>query len=107
MNKLVQYKERTVEQGFTFQKGWWGEFSPTGELVIAYLYPVVDVNRLNKWEWSYSWEFAKIAYPMDGGFVGDLERLEKLPDLIIADFCDVAEQEMLEQKQVFYEIYGE
>ncbi len=97
MNKLVQYKERTVEQGFTFQKGWWGEFSPTGELVIAYLYPVVDVNRLNKWEWSYSWEFAKIAYPMDGGFVVDLVRLDKLPEQVIGDFHEVAEQEMLDQ----------
>lgn len=104
MNKLVQYKERTVEQGFAFQKGWWGEFSPAGELVTVYAYPRVEVNE---YDWSYSWKFAKIFYPMDGGFVGDLERLEKLPDLVVADFCDVAEQEMLDQKEKFLEYYGE
>ena len=104
MNKLVQYKERTVEQGFTFHKGWRGEFSPTGELVTAYAYPIVDVNN---YDWSYSWKFAKIFYPMDGGFVGDLEHGYKLPAEVMGDFDVVAEQEMLEQKEAFFEIYGE
>lgn len=104
MNKLVKFEERKVVDGFTFHKGWWGEFSPTGELVTVYAYPRVEVNE---YDWSYSWKFAKIFYPMDGGFVGDLERLEKLPDLVVADFCDVAEQDMLEQKETFLTIYGE
>ena len=104
MNKLVQYKERTVEQGFAFQKGWWGEFSPTGELVMVYAYPRVEVNE---YDWSYSWRQARIFYPFDGGFVGDLELLEKLPNLVVADFCEVAEQEMLDQKEKFLEYYGE
>lgn len=104
MTKLVKFNERRVVDGFIFQKGWWGEFSPTGELVTAYAYPRVEVNE---YDWSYSWKFAKIFYPMDGGFVGDLERLEKLPDLVVADFCDVAEQDMLEQKETFLAIYGE
>lgn len=96
MNKLVQYKERTVEQGFTFQKGWWGEFSPTGELLMVYAYPRVEVNN---YDWSYSWKFAKIFYPMDGGFVGDLELGYKLPNEVIRDFDVVAEQEMLDQRE--------
>lgn len=104
MNKLVKFEERKVVDGFIFHKGWWGEFSTTGELVTAYAYPRVEVNE---YDWSYSWKFAKIFYPMDGGFVGDLERLEKLPDLVVADFCDVAEQEMLDQKEKFLEYYGE
>lgn len=104
MNKLVKFDEPKVVDGFTFHRGWWGEFSPTGELVTVYAYPRVEINE---YDWSYSWKFAQIFYPMDGGFVGDLERLEKLPDLVIADFCDVAEQVMLERKEVFFEIYGE
>ena len=104
MTKLVKFDERKTVDGFTFHKGWWGEFSPTGELVTAYAYPRVDVNH---YDWSYSWRFAKIFYPFDGGFVGDLERLEKLPDLVVADFCDVAEQVMLDQKETFLAIYGE
>ena len=52
MNKLVQYKERTVEQGFTFHEGRWGEFSPTGELVTAYAFPRVEINE---YDWSYDW----------------------------------------------------
>lgn len=104
MNKLVKFEERQVVDGFTFHKGWWGEFSPTGELVTVYAYPRVEVNE---YDWSYSWKFAKIFYRFDGGFVGDLERLEKLPDLVVADFCDVAEQEMLDQKDKFLEYYGE
>lgn len=104
MNKLVQYKERTVEQGFTFQKGWWGEFSPTGELVMVYAYPRVEVNN---YDWSYSWKFAKIFYPMDGGFVGDLELGYKIPSDVIRDFDVVAKQEMLDQKETFLEYYGE
>ena len=104
MNKLVQYKERTVEQGFTFHEGWWGEFSPTGELVTAYAYPRVEVNE---YDWSYSWKFAKIFYPMDGGFVGDLEHWYKLPTEVVADFELVSKQEMLDQKETFLEYYGE
>ena len=104
MNKLVQYKERTVEQGFTFQKGWWGEFSPTGELLMVYAYPFTQINN---WDWTYRWSTCRIFYPFDGGFVGDLELLQKLPDFVVADFCDVAEQEMLDQKEKFLEYYGE
>ncbi|WP_126939536.1 hypothetical protein [Veillonella sp. VA142] len=104
MTKLVKFNERRVVDGFTFQKGWWGEFSPTGELVTAYAYPRVEVNHS---DWSYSWKFAKIFYPMDGGFVGDLELGYKLPAEVMGDFDVVAEQDMLEQKQVFFEIYGE
>lgn len=104
MNELVKFEERKVVDGFTFQKGWWGEFSPTGELVMVYAYPRVEVNE---YDWSYSWRQARIFYPFDGGFVGDLELLEKLPDLVVADFCDVAEQEMLDQKETFLEYYGE
>ena len=103
-NKLIKYEERTTEQGFTFHDGWWGEFSPTGELVTAYLYPAVEVNH---YDWSYSWKFAKIAYPFDGGFVMDLELSYKLPVEVIADFDVVAEQVMLDQKETFLAIYGE
>lgn len=104
MNTLKKYNERTTEQGFTFHNGWWGEFSPTGELVMVYAYPRVEVNT---YDWSYSWRFATVFYPFDGGFVGDLERLEKLPDVVIGNFCEVAEQEMLDQKETFLEYYGE
>ena len=104
MTKLVKFNERQVVDGFTFQKGWWGEFSPTGELVTAYAYPRVEVNE---YDWSYSWKFAKIFYPMDGGFVGDLERFDKLPQQVIGDFDVVAEQDMLDQKETFLAIYGE
>lgn len=96
MNKLVQYKERTVEQGFTFQKGWWGEFSPTGELVMVYAFPRVEINE---YDWSYDWKQCKIFYPFDGGFVGDLELRCKLPAEVIGDFDVVAEQEMLKRKE--------
>ena len=104
MNKLVKFEKREVVDGFTFHDGWWGEFSPTGELVTAYAYPVVDVNE---YDWSYNWHMCKIFYPMDGGFVGDLELGYKIPHEVMGDFDEVAEQDMLERKQVFYEIYGE
>ena len=104
MNKLVKFEKREIVNGFTVHEGWWGEFSPTGELVKCYAYPRVEIN---KYDWSYSWKQCEIFYPFDGGFVGDLERLEKLPDLVVADFCDVAEQEMLDQKDKFLEYYGE
>lgn len=104
MNKLVKFDEPKVVDGFTFHRGWWGEFSHTGELVTAYAYPRVEVNEC---DWSYSWKFAKIFYPMDGGFVGDLELGYKLPAEVMGDFDVVAEQVMLEQKEVFFEIYGE
>ena len=104
MNKLVKFDEPKVVDGFTFHRGWWGEFSPTGELVTVYAYPRVEVNN---YDWSYSWKFAKIFYPMDGGFVGDLELGYKLPAEVMGDFDVVAEQVMLEQKEVFFEIYGE
>lgn len=104
MNKLVKFEERKVVDGFTFHRGWWGEFSPTGELVTVYAYPRVEVNN---YDWSYSWKFAKIFYPMDGGFVGDLELGYKLPAEVMGDFDVVAEQEMLDQKETFLEYYGE
>lgn len=104
MNKLVQYKERTVEQGFTFHDGWWGEFSPTGELVTAYAFPRVEINE---YDWSYNWKQCEIFYPFDGGFVGDLELGYKLPTEVMGDFDVVAEQEMLDQKETFFEYYGE
>lgn len=97
MNKLVKFEEPKVVDGFTFHKGWWGEFSPTGELVMVYAYPRVDVNH---YDWSYSWRFAKIFYPFDGGFVGDLELRYKLPAEVIGDFDVVAEQEMLKRKEL-------
>ena len=104
MNKLVKFEERKVVDGFTFQKGWWGEFSPTGELVTVYAYPRVEVNYS---DWSYSWKFAKIFYRFDGGFVGDLELGYKIPSDVIRDFDVVAKQEMLDQKETFLEYYGE
>ena len=104
MTKLVKFDERKTVDGFTFQKGWWGEFSPTGELVTAYAFPRVEINE---YDWSYSWKFAKIFYPMDGGFVGDLELGYKIPHEVKVDFDEVAKQVMLEQKEVFFEIYGE
>jgi hypothetical protein len=104
VNKLVKFEEPKVVDGFTFHEGWWGEFSPTGELVMVYAYPRVEVNN---YDWSYSWKFAKIFYPMDGGFVGDLELGYKLPAEVMGDFDVVAEQEMLDQKETFLEYYGE
>lgn len=104
MTKLVKFNERQIVDGFTFHKGWWGEFSPTGELVTVYAYPRVEVNH---YDWSYSWKFAKIFYPFDGGFVQDLERFDKLPNEVIGDFDVVAEQVMLDQKETFLAIYGE
>lgn len=104
MTKLVKFNERQIVDGFTFHKGWWGEFSPTGELVMVYAYPRVEVNH---YDWSYSWKFAKIFYPFDGGFVQDLERFDKLPNEVIGDFDVVAEQVMLDQKETFLAIYGE
>ena len=104
MTKLVKFEKQEVVDGFTFHKGWWGEFSPTGELVTVYAYPRVEVNE---YDWSYSWKFAKIFYPMDGGFVGDLELGYKIPSDVIRDFDVVAKQEMLDQKETFLEYYGE
>lgn len=104
MTKLIKFDEPKVVDGFKFHRGWWGEFSPTGELVTVYAYPRVEVNE---YDWSYSWKFAKIFYPMDGGFVGDLEFRYKIPHEVMGDFDVVAEQVMLEQKEVFFEIYGE
>lgn len=104
MNKLIKFEEPKVVDGFTVHEGWWGEFSPTGELVMVYAYPRVEVNH---YDWSYSWKFAKIFYPFDGGFVQDLERFDKLPNEVIGDFDVVAEQVMLDQKETFLAIYGE
>ena len=104
MTKLVKFDERKTVDGFTFHKDWWGEFSPTGELLMVYAYPRVEVNH---YDWSYSWKFAKIFYPFDGGFVQDLERFDKLPNEVIGDFDVVAEQVMLDQKETFLAIYGE
>lgn len=96
MTKLVKFEKQEVVDGFTFHKGWWGEFSPTGELVTVYAYPRVDVNYS---DWSYNWKQCKIFYPFDGGFVGDLELWYKLPVEVVADFNVVAEQEMLDQRE--------
>lgn len=104
MNTLKKYNETTTEQGFTFQKGWWGEFSPTGELVMVYAYPIVDVDY---YDWTYDWYTCKIFYPFDGGFVGDLKEAYKLPEEVIEDFDVAAEQEMLDKKETFLEYYGE
>ena len=104
MNKLIKFEKREIVDGFTFQKGWWGEFSPTGELVMVYAYPR---TLISEYDWSYSWTFAKIFYPMDGGFVGDLEHWYKLPTEVVADFELVSKREMLDQKETFMEIYGE
>ena len=104
MAKLVKFEKQEVLDGFKLHRGLWGEFSPTGELVTVYAYPRVEVNE---YDWSYSWKFAKIFYPMDGGFVGDLELGYKIPHEVMGDFDVVAEQVMLEQKEVFFEIYGE
>ena len=104
MTKLVKFEKQEVVDGFTFQKGWWGEFSPTGELVMVYAYPRVEVNH---YDWSYSWNLAKIFYPFDGGYVGDIEHFDKLPQQVIGDFDVVAEQVMLDQKETFLAIYGE
>lgn len=103
-NKLIKYEERTVEQGFTFHAGWWGEFSPTGELVKCYAYPRVEINE---YDWSYSWKQCEIFYPFDGGFAGDLELGYKIPHEVMVDFDEVAKQVMLERKKVFFEFYGE
>ena len=97
MNKLVKFNERKVVNGFTFHKDWWGEFSPTGELVTAYAFPRVEINE---YDWSYDWKQCKIFYPFDGGFVGDLELRYKLPAEVIGDFDVVAEQEMLKRKEL-------
>lgn len=96
MNKLVQYKERTVEQGFTFQKGWWGEFSPTGELVMVYAYPFTQINN---WDWGYKWSTCRIFYPFDGSFVGDILHIDDVPDEVAWHFWDVAEEDMLAKKE--------
>lgn len=103
MNKLVKFEKRENVNGFTFHDGWWGEFSPTGELVTVYAYPFVGVNT---WDWTYSWTHARIFYPFDGGFVGDLEIRCNLPVEVIKDFDVVAEQEMLDQNETFFEVFG-
>ena len=104
MTKLVKFDERKTVDGFTFQKGWWGEFSPTGELVTAYAYPFVSFNFSN---WSYWWTTCKAFYPFDGGFVGDIFDMDQIPEEVQKDFDKVAEQEVLDQKERFLEYYGE
>lgn len=104
MNKLVKFEEPKVVDGFTVHAGWWGEFSPTGELLMVYAYPFTQINN---WEWTYSWSTCRIYYPFDGGFVGDIEIICKLPNEVIADFDVVAEQDMLDQKETYLEFYGE
>lgn len=96
MNKLVQYKERTVEQGFTFHEGWWGEFSPTGELLMVYAYPFTQINN---WDWTYRWSACRIFYPFDGGFVPENLHIDDVPDEVAWHFWDVAEEDMLAKKE--------
>lgn len=95
-NKLVKYEERTVEQGFTFHNGWWGEFSPTGELVMVYAYPFTQINN---WDWGYKWSTCRIFYPFDGSFVGDILHIDDVPDEVAWHFWDVAEEDMLAKKE--------
>lgn len=95
-NKLVKYEERTVEQGFAFQKDWWGEFSPTGELVMVYAYPFTQINN---WDWGYKWSTCRIFYPFDGSFVGDILHIDDVPNEVAWHFWDVAEEDMLAKKE--------
>ena len=104
MNKLIKFNETKVVDGFEFDEGWWGEFSPTGELVTVYAYPIVDVDY---YDWTYDWYMCKIFYRFDGGFIGGLKEAYKLPEEVIEDFEEVAEQEMLDKKEKFLEYYGE
>lgn len=97
MNKLVKFEERKVVDGFTFHRGWWGEFSPTGELVKCYAYPRVEINE---YDWSYSWKQCEIFYLFDGGFVVDVELRCKIPHEVMVDFDKVAKQVMLKRKEL-------
>lgn len=94
MNKLVKFNERKVVDGFTFHKDWWGEFSPTGELVTVYAYPIVSVNTRN---WTCSWTDCKIFYPFDYGFVGDILFIDDVPSEVAWHFWELAKQEMLDK----------
>lgn len=96
MNKLIKYEEVTTEEGFTFQKGWWGEFSPTGELVRVYAYPFTQINN---WDWTYSWSACRVFDPIDGDFVADNLHIDDVPDEVAWAFWDIAEQEMLDQRE--------
>jgi len=95
-NKLIKYEEKTVEQGFTFHKDWWGEFSPTGELVKVYAYPFTYINN---WDWTYSWSTCRVFYPFADGFVGTISHIDDVPDEVAWAFWDLAEEEMLDQKE--------
>ena len=96
MTKLVKFDERKTVDGFTFQKGWWGEFSPTGELLMVYAYPFTQINN---WDWTYSWSTCRIFYPFDGGFVGEILHIDDVPDEVAWHFWELAEQEMLDQRE--------
>lgn len=96
MNTLKKYNETKTEQGFTFHYGWWGEFSPTGELVMVYAYPFTQINN---WDWGYKWSTCRIFYPFDGSFVGDILHIDDVPDEVAWHFWDVAEEDMLAKKE--------
>lgn len=95
-NKLIKYEEKTVEQDFTFHKDWWGEFSPTGELVKVYAYPFTHINN---YDWTYSWCTCRVFSPFAGGFVGTISHIDNVPDKVAWHFWELAEQEMLDQQE--------
>lgn len=96
MNKLIKYEEVTTEQGFTFQKGWWGEFPHTGELVKVYAYPFTHIND---WDWTYTWSTCRVFYKFANGFVRIWSHIDKVPNEVAEHFWEVAEQEMLDRRE--------
>ncbi len=101
-NKLIKYEERITVQGFTFHKDWWGEFSPTGELVKVYAYPFTHINN---WDWTYSWCTCRVFLPYADGFVGVWSHIDNVPDKVAWAFWDLAEQEMLDQREYLEKEY--
>lgn len=96
MNTLIKYTEEKIEQGFNFHKDWWGEFSPNGELVRVYAYPFTQINN---WDWSYRWSACRVFQKMDGDFVPNNLHIDDVPDEVAWAFWDLAEQEMLDERE--------
>lgn len=102
---LYKFRRKVTVQGFTFQKGWWGEFSTTDhKLIRVYAYPNTEFDLYND---SVQWSSCRVFYPFDGGFVPDhfYKWSSEIPEEVWDDFCEVAYHDFLEYKESIYDWY--
>ena len=101
---LYKFKRKVPVQGFTFQEGWWGEFSTDHKLVMVYAYPNTEFDLYND---SVRWASCRVFYPFDGGFVPDYlyKVSSEIPEEVWSDFDEVAYTEYLEYKEFASEYF--